>query len=54
MTDLRLWFKLTYSRMVFPDHSDLYSDFVTKLFRAESPINCAKWFLLTYFLCFLP
>ena len=40
--------------MVFPDHSDLYSDFVTKLLNTKSPLDCVKWLLLTYFPCFLP
>ena len=32
-------------RIVFPNHSALYSNFVTKLLQAESPKTCAKhWF----------
>ena len=33
-------------RMVFPDYSDLYSNFVTKLLHTASPIDRAKWWFL--------
>ena len=52
MTDFRWWFKLSIIRMVFPDHSDLYSNFITKLLHEESPIDCARWWLLIVLLTF--
>jgi hypothetical protein len=42
MTDLRKGVELTYHKNSFPNHSDLYSNFIAKLFHAESPIDHAK------------
>jgi len=34
-------------RMIFPDHSGLYSNFITKLLHTESIMDCSKlWFLI--------